>query len=74
MLLPRQQQKLARGANDKEHAMSQPPQIAVICIDIGKNAFHVVATMNAARLCCVRSGRVVGWRHGLTLTRFANRG
>ena len=54
--------------------MSQPPQIAVICIDIGKNAFHVVATMNAARLCCVRSGRVVGWRHDLTLTRFANRG
>ena len=42
MLLPRQ--KLARGANDKEHAMSQtvPTAIAVLGIDIGKNAFHVV--------------------------------
>ena len=37
--LPRQQAKLARGANDKEHAMSQTPNtaIAVIGIDIGKN-------------------------------------
>ena len=44
MLLPRQQAKLARGAKDKEHAMSQTPNtaIAVIGIDIGKNSFHVV--------------------------------
>ena len=44
MLLPRQQAKLARGAKDKEHAMSQKPNtaIAVIGIDIGKNSFHVV--------------------------------
>jgi hypothetical protein len=34
--------KLARGANDKEHAMSQTPQAAVIGIDIGKNSFHIV--------------------------------
>ena len=40
MLLPRQQAKLARGAKDKEHAMSQTPntEIAVIGIDIGKNS------------------------------------
>ena len=44
MLLPRQRLKLARGAKDKEHAMSQNPDgaVAVIGIDIGKNSFHVV--------------------------------
>jgi transposase len=44
VLLPRQQAKLARGAKDKEHAMSQTANtaIAVIGIDIGKNSFHVV--------------------------------
>ena len=44
MLLPRQQAKLARGAKDEEHAMSQTAKtaIAVIGIDIGKNSFHVV--------------------------------
>jgi hypothetical protein len=44
VLLPRQQAKLARGAKDKEHAMSETPNtaIAVIGIDIGKNSFHVV--------------------------------
>ena len=46
MLLPHQQAKLARGAKDEEHAMSQTANtataIAVIGIDIGKNSFHVV--------------------------------
>jgi transposase len=44
VLLPRQQIKLARGAKDKEHAMSRKldTAIAVIGIDIGKNSFHVV--------------------------------
>jgi|SRR5438445_8653181 transposase len=44
VLPPRQRGKLARGAKDKEHAMSQTPNtaIAVIGIDIGKNSFHVV--------------------------------
>ena len=44
MLLPRQQAKLARGAKDEEHTMSQTANtaIAVIGIDIGKNSFHVV--------------------------------
>ena len=44
MLPPCQHEKLARGAQDKEHAMSQTANsaIAVIGIDIGKNSFHVV--------------------------------
>jgi septum site-determining protein MinC len=44
VLLPRQRLKLARGAKDEEHAMSQNPSnaVAVIGIDIGKNSFHVV--------------------------------
>jgi transposase len=39
VLRPRQQGKLARGAKDEEHAMSNKPnsRIAVIGIDIGKN-------------------------------------
>jgi hypothetical protein len=32
VLLPRQQVKLARGAKDKEHVMSQTPRTAVIGI------------------------------------------
>jgi hypothetical protein len=32
--------------------------IAVVGIDIGKNSFHIVALMIAARLYCDRSGRV----------------
>jgi hypothetical protein len=44
VLLPRQQAKLARGAKDEEHAMSQTlnAAIAVVGIDIGKNSFHIV--------------------------------
>jgi hypothetical protein len=44
VLLPRQRSKPARGAKDKEHAMSQNlgSAVAVIGIDIGKNSFHVV--------------------------------
>jgi hypothetical protein len=33
VLLPRQQAKLARGAKDKEHAMSQTPNTAIAVID-----------------------------------------
>jgi len=40
VLLPRQRFKLARGANDKERAMSQISK--TVGIDIGKNSFHVV--------------------------------
>jgi hypothetical protein len=44
VLLPRQRSKLARGAKDKEHAMSEQLKttIAVMGIDIGKNSFHIV--------------------------------
>jgi transposase len=44
VLRPRQQAKLARGAEDEEHAMSHKLNsgVAVIGIDIGKNSFHVV--------------------------------
>src|SRR3977135_3011859 len=44
VLRPCQDEKLARGAQDKEHAMSQKlnAAIAVIGIDIGKNSFHIV--------------------------------
>ena len=43
MLRPCQYEKLARGAQDKEHTMSQKlnAAIAVIGIDIGKNSFHI---------------------------------
>ena len=60
MLLPRQCQTLARGAQDKEHAMSQTlnAAIAVIGIDIGKNSFHIVGHDERGPLCCVRSGPV----------------
>jgi hypothetical protein len=44
VLRPCQHEKLARGAQDKEHAMSQKlnAAIAVIGIDIGKNSFQIV--------------------------------
>jgi transposase len=44
VLRPHQQEKLARGAKDEEHAMSAKlnTAIAVVGIDISKNSFHVV--------------------------------
>jgi transposase len=44
VLQPLRREKLARGAEVKEHAMSEKVDttIAVIGIDIGKNSFHVV--------------------------------
>ena len=64
MLLPRQRWKLARGAKDKEHAMSQKLEsaIAVIGIDIGKNSFHVVGHDARGASCCGKSGRVAKWK------------
>jgi transposase len=45
VLRPRQQEKLARGAKDEEHAVAHKLNsgIAVMDLDIGKNSFHVVA-------------------------------
>jgi transposase len=61
--------KLARGAEDKEHAMSQilNAAIAVIGIDIGKNSFHVVGL--DARGAIVLRQR---WSRGPVETRFSN--
>ena len=70
-LLPRQRSRLARGAKDKEHAMSQT--VLHSSSISARTRSTSLATMSAARSCCVRSGRVVRWRHGLTLTHFANR-
>ncbi|MEY9447153.1 hypothetical protein ACVILJ_006724 [Bradyrhizobium diazoefficiens] len=53
--------------------MSQTPStaIAVIGIDIGKNSFHVVATIRAAPSCCGKSGRVARSRRGSPICRLA---
>jgi transposase len=69
VLLPRQQGKLARGAKDKEHAMSQTSNaaIAVIGIDIGKNSFHVVG--HDARGAIVLRQK---WSRGQVEARLAN--
>ena len=69
VLRPCQHEKLARGAQDEEHAMSQKlnAAIAVIGIDIGKNSFHVVGLD--------RSGAIVlrqKWSRGQVEARFAN--
>jgi transposase len=61
--------KLARGAKDKEHAMSEIPSpvIAVIGIDIGKNSFHVVG--HDARGAIVLRQK---WSRGQVEARLAN--
>ena len=69
VLLPRQQSRLARGANDKEHAMSQnlSSSIAAIGIDIGKNSFHVVG-LDARGSILLRQK----WSRGQVEARLAN--
>src|SRR6201996_2625517 len=69
VLLPRQQAKLARGAKDKEHAMSQTPStaIAVIGIDIGKNSFHVVGFDERGAIALRQK-----WSRGQVEARLAN--
>jgi transposase len=60
---------LGRGAKDKEHAMSQKLEsaIAVICIDIGKNSFHVIG--HDVRGAIVLRQK---WSRGQVEARFAN--
>ena len=69
MLLPRQRLKLARGAKDKEHAMSQTLKtaIAVVGIDIGKNSFHVVGLDRRGAMVLRQK-----WSRGQVDARFAN--
>src|SRR5438552_1515943 len=71
VFLPRQQLKLARGAHDKEHAMSQTAQtavaVAVIGIDIGKNSFHIVGHDESGAIVLRQK-----WSRGQVEARFAN--
>jgi transposase len=69
VFLPRQRLKLARGAHDKEHAMSQTAQIAisVIGIDIGKNSFHIVGHDERGAIVLRQK-----WSRGQVEARFAN--
>jgi transposase len=61
--------KLARGANDKEHAMSQNlnSAVAVIGIDIGKNSFHVIGLDQRGAIVLRQK-----WSRGKVEVRFAN--
>ena len=65
----RQRLKLARGAKDKEHAMSQTLKtaMAVIGIDIGKNSFHVVGLDQRGAIVLRQK-----WSRGQVEARFAN--
>ena len=69
MLLPRQPAKLARGAEDKEHALSQKPNtaIAVIGIGIGKNSFHFVGHDERGAIALRQK-----WSRGQVEARLAN--
>jgi hypothetical protein len=60
VLPPRQQAKLARGAEDEEHVMSHKlnAAIAVIGIDIGRTRFMSWVSIGVARSSCARSGLV----------------
>jgi transposase len=61
--------KLARGAKDKEHAMSQNSNtsIAVVGIDIGKNSFHIVGLDQRGAIVLRQK-----WSRGQVEARFAN--
>jgi transposase len=69
VLLPRQQAILARGAKDKEHAVSKilNAAIAIVGIDIGKNAFHVVGQGERGAIVLHQK-----WSRGQVAARFAN--
>jgi transposase len=61
--------KLARGAEDEEHSMSHnlDSRIAVVGIDIGKNAFHVVGLDERGAIVLRQK-----WSRGQVDARFAN--
>jgi transposase len=68
VLLPRQRLKLARGAKDEEHAMSQQnARIAVVGIDIGKNSFHIVGQDGRGEIVLRQK-----WSRSQVEARFAN--
>jgi transposase len=67
--MPRQRWKLARGAKDKEHAMSQNSNtsIVVVGIDIGKNSFHAVGLDQRGAIVLRQK-----WSRGQVEARLAN--
>jgi transposase len=69
VFLPRQRSKLGRGAEDKEHTMSEKPisAVAVIGIDIGKNSFHVVGHDDRGAIVLRQK-----WSRGQVEARLAN--
>jgi len=69
VLLPRQQVTLARGAKDKEHAISSKlnTAIAVAGIDIGKNSFHVIGLDKRGAIVLRQK-----WSRGQVEARLAN--
>jgi transposase len=71
VLLPYRRLTLARGANDKEHAMSQSLNSAVavigIDIDIGKNSFHIVGLDSRGAIVLRQK-----WSRGQAEARLAN--
>jgi transposase len=69
VLLPRQRLKLARGAKDEEHVMSQQinARVAVVGIDIGKNSFHVVGQDTRGEIVLRQK-----WSRSQVEARFAN--
>jgi transposase len=61
--------KLARGAKDKEHAMTETfkTAVTVVGVDIGKNSFHVVGLDQRGAIVLRQK-----WSRGQVESRFAN--
>jgi transposase len=68
VLLPRQQSKLARGAQTRSTPRQrQHTAVAVIGIDIGKNSFHVVGLDSRGAIVLCQK-----WSRGQVEARLAN--
>jgi hypothetical protein len=68
VLLPRQRSKVAGGAKDEEHAMSQQnAQVAVVGIDIVRTRSKLLVRTAAERLFWGKSGRAARLRPGLPI-------
>jgi len=65
-----QQAEAGKGRKDRSTpVLDTNTAIAAIGIDIGKNSFHVVATMRAAHRAAAKVVRVAKWRCGLPIYR-----
>jgi transposase len=69
VLQPCQRLKLARGAKDEEHVMSQQinARVAVVGIDIGKNSFHIIGQNQRGEIVLRQK-----WSRSQVEARFAN--